>query len=166
MVRRAIFVDRRAGGGPPPQGDPRRAHLRVRRRPRERRRRTRLMAGAERRPSSSARSRRSAAKRRRGAADRPLPRDHRDPALRRPRLAGAGARRPPGRHLRRPRPRRVRSGPGRGRVMDTRSWSATSSGSSASGWGRARSCWPATRWAPTPPSPTRCAIPTGWPAWS
>ena len=60
-----------------------------------------------------------------GAADRPLPRDHRDPPLRRPRLAGAGARRPHRRHLRRPRPRRVRSRPGRARVMDTRSWSAT-----------------------------------------
>ena len=33
-------------------------------------------------------------------------------------------------HLRRPRPRRVRPGPGRARVMDTRSWSPTSSGSS------------------------------------
>ena len=45
-----------------------------------------------------------------GRPDRPLPRDHGDPPLRRPRLEGARARRPHGRHLRRPRPWRVGSG--------------------------------------------------------
>ena len=47
-----------------------------------------------------------------------------------------------------------------GRVMDTRGWSPTSSGWSRPRWGRDASCSPATRWAPTPPSPTRCATPT------
>ena len=84
MVRRAIFVDRRAGHRPPPQGDPGRAHLRVGRRPRARRRRDRLMAGAAAAPFVG---RRGAGDPRRGRgggdADRPLPRDHRDPPLRR-----------------------------------------------------------------------------------
>ena len=61
-----------------------------------------------------------------GAADRPLPRDHRHPPLRGARLAGAGARRPRRRLLRRPRPRRVRPRRRQARVMDTRSWSPTS----------------------------------------
>src|SRR5215207_3866874 len=46
-----------------------------------------------------------------GTADRPLPRDHRHPPLRPPRLAGAGAGRAPGHRLRRPRPRPVRPRP-------------------------------------------------------
>ena len=160
--------DRRGGRDPPPQGDAGRAHLRVGRRPR---------AGAsphsaDGRPPRRQPSRSAPAPTLRGesggggAADRPLPRDHRDPPLRRPRLAGARARRLPRRRLRRPRPRRVRPGPAPERVMDTRSWSATSSGSSRPRWGRAASSSPATRWAPTPPSPTRSRTPSGWPGWS
>ena len=65
-----------------------------------------------------------------GAADRPLPRDHRDPALRPPRLAGAGARRPHGRSPTTPAATASPTPPRRGRVMDTRSWSPTSRRSS------------------------------------
>ena len=61
-----------------------------------------------------------------GAADRPLPRDHGDPALRRPRLEGPAAQGLPAGHLRRPRRTASPTRPRRARVMDTRSWSATS----------------------------------------
>ena len=93
-----------------------------------------------------------------GAAGRPLPRDHRDPALRRPRLEGAGAGRATGRLLRRARPRRVRPGPGRARVMDTRELVADLERvRRRRGGGGAASSSPATRWAPTRRSLTRCA---------
>ena len=91
-------------------------------------------------PSSRSRPAPGAARRRArgGAADRPLPRDHRDPALRRPRLQGAGARGPPADHLRRPRPRRVRSRPaGRGLWIPA-SWSATWTRWSPPRWAEAR----------------------------
>ena len=94
-----------------------------------------------------------------GAADRPLPRDHRDPPLRRPRLAGAGARRPHGRSPTTPAATASPTPPRRARVMDTRSWSATWSGRRGDRWARAASSSPATRWAPTRRSPTRCAHP-------
>ena len=71
-----------------------------------------------------------------GAADRPLPRDHRDPPLRRPRLAGAGARRPRGRSPTTPAATASPTRPRRARVMDTRSWSATWSAVVADAGGR------------------------------
>ncbi len=139
MVRRAIFVDRRGGHRPLPQGVAGRAHLRVGRRPRAGARRGRLMAGAEPAPfavgAAPGDPRRGGGG---GAADRPLPRDHRDPALRPPRLAGAGAGRPPGASPTTPAATASPTRPRRTRVMDTRGWSATSSGSSRPRWGRGR----------------------------
>ena len=115
------------------------AHLPVGRRPR---------AGASPR-SADGRRRAGAVRRRRGAgdprrgggggaADRPLPRDHRHPPLRRPRLAGAGARRPRGRSPTTPAATASPTPPRRGRVMDTRSWSATSRRSSQAQVGEGR----------------------------
>ena len=63
-----------------------------------------------------------------GAAGRPLPRDHRDPALCPPRLEGAGARRATTSSPTTPAGTASPTRRRRGRVMDTRSWSKTSSG--------------------------------------
>ena len=50
--------------------------------------------------------------------------------------------------------------------MDTRSWSATWRRWSRRRSGRSGSCSPATRWAPTPRSPTRWRTPSASAAWS
>ncbi len=74
---------------------------------------------------------------RRGPADRPLPRRHGEPALRPPWLAGAGAGRAPGRSSTTLAATASRTRHRPARVMDTRGWSPTWSGSSRLRWGRA-----------------------------
>ena len=90
---------------------------------------------------------------------------HGHPPLRGPRLEGPGSARLSPDLLRRARPRRVRSRPAGARLLLRRARGRPGGGARRRGGRPARWCSRATRWGPTPPSPTRSRTATGSPAW-